>query len=189
MRVPLTGELLETPAAVEPYREEWDRLAVTAERPFGAPAWALAWWRHTGSPRSVLRVIAVRASDGSLAGIAPLGVDRSHGLGRYRFLGSEAGARIEPLARPGAEAEVAAAVAAILARAEPRLDLLRFVRIPAESPWPALIAESWPGERRPWVEVSEVVSAPVVTLTAGSFEEWMGGKSSNFRQQMRRGRR
>lgn len=189
MRVPLNGELLETPGAVEPYREEWDRLAVAAERPFSSPAWALAWWRHSRSRRSALRVVAVRASDGGLAGIAPLGVERRHGLGRYRFLGAEAGARIEPLARPGAEAEVAAAVASILARADPRLDLLHFVRIPAESPWPALIAESWPGTRRARVEVSEVVSAPVVTLGAGSFEEWMGEKSSNFRQQMRRGRR
>jgi CelD/BcsL family acetyltransferase involved in cellulose biosynthesis len=184
----LTGELLETPAAIEPYRADWDRLAVESGRPYCAPAWALSWWRHAGPARGHLRVVAA-LDGGRLAGIAPLGMRRWLGLSRYSFLGSEVTARVEPLARSGLEAPVAAAIASTLAGARPGVDLLEFTRVPADSDWPALLAGSWPGARRPWVRAADSVSAPVVTLDAGTFDEWMGGKSSNFRQQMRRGRR
>jgi len=186
--VTLTGELLETPAAVKPYRVEWDRLAVASDRPYCAPAWVLSWWRHAGPPGGSLRVV-VALDRGRLAGIAALGAEHRLGLARYRFLGAEQSARIEPLAQPGLEEPVAEAIAETLASASPRVDLLEFARVPAASPWPGLLARHWPAARRPRLEVAGAVSAPVVTLSTDSFEDWMRGKSSNFRQQMRRGRR
>jgi CelD/BcsL family acetyltransferase involved in cellulose biosynthesis/predicted ATP-grasp superfamily ATP-dependent carboligase len=188
-RVPLRVELLDSLAAIEPYREEWDRLAVEAGRPYCTPAWSLAWWRHVSAPGARLRVVA--ALDGArLVGIAALCVDReARGAGRYRFAGAPHGTRIEPLAGPGRAEEVAATLTGALERIEPAVERLELAAVPASSPWPRLLARSWPGRRRPWVHASRATPAPRVTLAAQDLDGWLGSKSRNFRQQMRRGRR
>ena len=181
--------MLDSLAAIEPYRAAWDRLAVDSNRPYCAPAWALAWWRHVSAPRARLRVVVTLDGD-RLVGVAPLlvqGGERS--AGHYRFAGSPYGTRIEPLAAPDRFEEVAGALAGELARARPPVGRLELAAIPAESPWPRLLARGWPGRRRPWVHSSRPTPAPRVTLTERDLDEWLARKSGNFRQQMRRGLR
>src|SRR5207237_381865 len=80
-----------------------------SRRPYCAPAWMLAWWRHAAPRRAALRVILVRRGD-ELLGVAPFFVDRGYGgLARYRFLAAGTSMRVEPLACPGAEGAVAGA--------------------------------------------------------------------------------
>ena len=62
-------ELVEDPGALERWRGAWDRLAVTSQRPFCAPAWMLSWWRHGARPGSRLRTVIVHRGD-ELLGVA-----------------------------------------------------------------------------------------------------------------------
>lgn len=187
--VALRGELLQSLQAVEPHRHRWDELAVLAGRPYCAPSWQLSCWRHTRTPGSLLRIVALQEADGLLVGIAPFYAERSRlGAWRYALLASEISARVEPLAVPGREREVAVALTRTLAVARPRVAQLMFRSVPAGSLWPELIASAWPG-RPAWTHRDHPTSAPTVTFEHSDFPAWMKAKSGNFRQQMRRGRR
>jgi CelD/BcsL family acetyltransferase involved in cellulose biosynthesis len=184
--VPLTAQLIDDASALEAHGREWDRLAVDAGRPYCAPGWMLAWWRAAAPEHARLRAVVV--CDGEqLAGVAPFWIDRAApGLVRYRLLGAELSARVEPLAAAGRERDVAAAVADELASAEP--GYLRFEGLSRESEWPELVAGAWGGGRA-WLHRELPIPAPKVELGDSTFEAWFAGRSSNFRQQVRRKRR
>jgi CelD/BcsL family acetyltransferase involved in cellulose biosynthesis len=61
--------------------------------------------------------------------------------------------------------------------------------MPVVNSWPLALAEQWPSRIRPLLRRYYTQSSPTVSLTQGSFDDWLGGKSSNFRSQMRRMRR
>jgi CelD/BcsL family acetyltransferase involved in cellulose biosynthesis len=168
---------------------EWDALSVELERPFCAPAWLLAWWRHVAPAEAELRVLVAHDGD-EMVGVAPWYVeDAGRRRGRYRPLGSDTCARVEPLCRPGREEEVAGAFAEALARAQPRPALLTFEGIDSRSPWPELMRGGWPAGRRPWVGRMRSDAAPTIDLESRDFEEWFKSKTSHFRQRMRRSRK
>ena len=185
----LDAEVVDDVAALGPVVASWDALAVANRLPMSAPAWTLAWWRHLAPAGAHLRVVLVR--DGSeLVGVAPYFAERAV-LGRcdYRLIGSGIYHRIAPLALPGREWEVAERVAAVLAAARPRPDLITLEGVALATPWRTLLREHWPGPLRARRYDTSVQSAPVVRLDAPSFEAWLSGQSSNFRSQMRRSRR
>jgi len=168
---------------------EWDALAAECGMPQLSPAWVLAWWRHVAPPAAALRAVVVR--DGAaLAGLAPYYVERGTG-GRvdYRLPGIEIAGRLAPLARTGREWDVAEAIGAALAGADPRPDALLFEAAPVEALWAAALRERWPGALRPRLWRTNLDACPLVTLREESFDAWLASKSSNFRGQMRRLRR
>jgi CelD/BcsL family acetyltransferase involved in cellulose biosynthesis len=172
--------LAESESALEEVRADWDRLAVATARPYCAPAWQLGWWRHAAPAGAELRAVVVR--DGvALIGIAPFFAER----GRYRLLAAPVCARTAPLAEPGREGDVAAAVAGALAEARPRPAQIQLDGVEAGSPWPDLLAGAWDARA---IEL-ERATAPAIQLGSGSYEDWFGTRSRNFRQQMRRRRR
>ncbi len=177
---PVRAELAESESALDPVRDDWDRLAVANRRPYCAPAWQLGWWRHAAPAGAQLRAVVVREG-AAVIGIAPFFAVR----GRYRLLASPVCARTAPLAVAGREREVAAAIASALADCRPRPALIQLDGNEASSPWPALLAEACAARV---VELG-TETAPAIRITAGSYEEWLQGRSSNFRQQMRRRRR
>jgi CelD/BcsL family acetyltransferase involved in cellulose biosynthesis len=183
------AEILDSEAELEPYVAEWDRLAVASGRPFAAPAWALAWWRHAAPEDALLRVVVVRAGE-QLAGVAPYFAQRG-GLGRvdYRLLGSGDFHRIGPLALAGSEPAVAAAVMRALAGATPRPAVVTLEGVAASAPWAELFVSGAPGHIPPRRYQSSSHSAPVVSLSGRGYGEWLATKSANFRQQMKRARR
>ncbi len=186
----LNGVLCESLERLQPYRGAWDELAISLERPYCAPGWMLAWWDHMAPPDAVLRAVAVLADDGTLEGIAPFYASRTGaGLMRYAPLADSVSARVEPLARRGREEAVAAAVVAVLRRAQPRPELVSFAGIPQGSPWPGLLAQGWSRVGRASIYSEPPVAAPSVALGYTTPEEWLSGRSRNFRQQMRRSRR
>ena len=149
----------------------------------------LAWWRHVAPRGSRLRVVCVWLGE-ELLGIAPLFVEPGPaGLARYRVLGRPGLLRVEPLAIPGSEGQVALGVAEALATATPPADVISFEAIPDSSPWPQLLQRKWPGSKRPWLHSDRSGPAPTLLLRDRTFEEWFGGKSRNFRHQMRRAQR
>jgi len=188
MASPLDAELVADPDRLAELAPAWDALAVACGRPLSAPAWMLAWWRHLPAPGARLSVVAVHEGD-ELVGIAPF-VAEPKGAGRtdLRLLGG-AMPRTGPLALPGREWEAAEAVAGALARARPRADVIALESGPVASHWPRALADRWPGAVRPPLRRYYVQDSHVVSLAAGSFDEWMAGKGSHFRKRMRKVRR
>jgi CelD/BcsL family acetyltransferase involved in cellulose biosynthesis len=172
-----------------PHLEGWRALATQRRRPYCLPPWMLAWWRHAAPPRALLRVVLVLDGD-ELIGVAPYYADPARARRvDYRLLAAGLSHPLDVLAGPGREGEVAAAVAGVLAAARPRPTVVTFEGLEAGSPWPAAIRAGWPGHPRPARYRTGELAAPVMELAPGGFEAWLAGKSSNFRQQMRRARR
>lgn len=182
----LQSELIDTLEGLEPYLEEWDALAVATGRPYSCPAWMLAWWRHVVGPDAALRVVLVRET-GKLVAVAPFCVAPWRGMNVYRLLCAGTSTRIGPLPPQPAGDELAREVAAALAAASPPPDMFRFEGIEAHSPWPQLLAETWPG-KRPHLRVDFQLDAPTVPIADG-YDEWLATRSRNFRKDLRRVRR
>jgi CelD/BcsL family acetyltransferase involved in cellulose biosynthesis len=182
-------ELLTDVASLAAITPEWDTLAAADGLPQMSPAWVLAWWRHIAPEGAVPRALVVR--DGKqLVGLAPFYVEPA-GDGRrdYRLPGIELAARLAPLAVAGREWDVAQAIGAALADADPRPDALRLEGIPLEAQWVTALQDAWPGPLRPPLWLTQVDGNPLMSMGEPSFEDWLAGRSSNFRQQMRRLRR
>jgi CelD/BcsL family acetyltransferase involved in cellulose biosynthesis len=181
-------ELIDNVASLEELVPEWDELACANKRPMQSPAWLLAWLRHLAPAQVAPRVATVRVGR-ELIGIAPFYVDLAAG-GRidYRMMG-DAYPRSSPLSIPGREGEVAGPIAATLTAANPIPDAIAFESAPLASPWATELRRRWPGAVQPVTRRYLVQSSPTIALTNDSFEDWLSGKSSNFRGQMRRVRR
>lgn len=170
------------------FEKGWDELAVVNSRPYCSPAWMTAWWRHAKPRGAVLRTILV-LDRGELLGIAPLFAQRGRtAIMRYRILGARCSSHVDLLARPGNERDVAEALAVCLDRVQPSVDSVVFEGVRESSPWPRLLAGSWPSER---VSVSTDVHllAPTLRLSGSDYARWYASKSRNFRQSMGRKRR
>jgi CelD/BcsL family acetyltransferase involved in cellulose biosynthesis len=177
--------------AIEFLGPEIDRLAVECGQPLMSPAWTLAWWRHRRPVSAALRAVAVH-DRGRLVGFAPFFVqDRRARGGTYRLVGARSFFRMEPLAARNHEHAVAQAMANALAAAEPMPRAIRFEGIDAASTWPRLVAEAWPGRVRPHLDRDRAATQPAPTLRIEerSLDDWLQGKSRNFRSQMGKGRR
>jgi len=173
-------------AALAPYLQGWDRLAVSCERPFCAPAWLLAWWREARSGDARLRV-ALALEGERLVGVAPFFAQIAFGLTELRLLSAGFSHRIGPLAEPGREQWVAAALAPALAASEPKPASVVFEGIDAGDPWPQLLASAWPG-RQPRLRTDATMEAPAIDL-GESYEKWMEGRARKFRKEARRNAR
>jgi CelD/BcsL family acetyltransferase involved in cellulose biosynthesis len=186
--VSLTTRVSDDLADVRPYLSDWDELAVACAKPYCAPAWLTSWWLDARPPRGVLRLTLV--FDGKeLVGVAPWFVEPAvPGLQRVRVLGARCSSRVDLLARPGMEADVAAAFASALASSRPRTDVVLFEGIHDRSAWPGLLVEAWPGPR-PACKQQFTQPAPSLRLEGRTYEEWFASKSRNFRQSMRRRQR
>ena len=185
----LRGELLADLSAVEALEAEWDELAVASAKPYCAPGWMLSWWWAAAPVGARLRVATAR--EGSrLVGIAPCYGERTPlGLERLRLLAAPITNRVEPVAQPGREPEVAQTLAAVLDAARPRPALLALEGVAESSPWSAALARAWPGSGAAGLREQDTVAAPTLTLRGGSYDAWLATKSSNFRQEARRFRR
>ena len=187
--VSLRGSILDTTGAIDAHVSDWDRLAVSSRRPMAAPAFGLGWLRHCAPAGSEPRIVVVHDAD-RVIGVAPyLAQHGRYGRTDYRLLGSGIFHRVGPLAEAGAERAVAAAVGRALHDATPAPSLVTLEGVGRTPDWLSLLAENYPGPLSPRRYVSSVHGAPVVHLATGSFDDWLSGKSSNFRQQARSLRR
>jgi CelD/BcsL family acetyltransferase involved in cellulose biosynthesis len=183
-------ELIVDAASLAEIEGQWDALAVACGLPLMAPAWVLAWWAHLAPATAQPRVVAVRDRK-ELIGLAPFFVEPDARVARvdYRLPGIELSARLAPLALPGREWEVAAALGEALAHAEPRPDVVALEGTPVASHWPLALRETWPGTARAVVRHYNVYGCPVVSLRDRTYEGWLNRKSPHFRARARRVRR
>jgi CelD/BcsL family acetyltransferase involved in cellulose biosynthesis len=181
------ARILTSLAELAPLIAAWDELAHRSGRPYAAPQWMLAWWRHVPRGPRRLRVVAVHEG-GELIGLAPFWArPLPGGLARYRLLARRSAHRAEPLAAAGRASDVARAVAGALAGASPRPGVIDLEGVSQDPPWAALLAEHWPG-RRPAIEETERATAPVLDLE-GSFDAWFSERRSKDRSDATRRRR
>jgi CelD/BcsL family acetyltransferase involved in cellulose biosynthesis len=179
-------EIIDELDSAQALAPDWDRLAVAQATPLCAPGWMLSWWRHMAPPDSQLRVVAIRDQDRLIA-LAPWFVDRGEGSRvDVRFLGAEISDRVDVLCLAGREREARKALLAAITQIRPRPDLVSFEAVSARSEWSRHLARGAPRLAR---YRNSLLPAPSVTLPAGSPEQWIAGRSSNFRSQMRRMRR
>jgi CelD/BcsL family acetyltransferase involved in cellulose biosynthesis len=184
----LETELIDDPERLAELVPAWDALAVVCGQPLAAPAWMLAFWNHLPTPGARLRVVALHRGD-ELVALAPFCAEpRRGGRTDLRLLGG-ALPRAAPLALPGREWDAAESIAATLAEAEPPSDVIAFEAVALGSHWPLAFAEGWPGPVRPPLRRYYVQDSHVVTLDAGSYEDWFAAKGSHFRKRMRKTQR
>jgi CelD/BcsL family acetyltransferase involved in cellulose biosynthesis len=121
---------------------------------------------------------------GELIGFAPWFVGQRADR-RYRLVGARTFFRLEPLAVAGREHEVATSLAETLAAAQPRPARVSFEGIDATSRWPDLLAAAWPGGATVLRDGAATQSAPTMALDDSGFEDWLAGRSRNFRRRHR----
>lgn len=191
MELGLTTEVIADPNLLDAVREDWHRLAGERDLPYSTPEWMLAFWHQWHAGDATLQVVVVR--DGPrVVGIGPFygprGAPGPLGAPRYWLLGAGIGQRNDPLAVPGAEADVGRAFAAALADASPRPARLQLAAGDAGSRWAHDIAAGWP-KRAARLHEDLVESAPQVTLSPEGYAGWLKTRSRNFRGQLKRRRR
>lgn len=175
--------VLDDEVALAPYLSAWDEIAVACGRPFCLPAWMLSWWQEADEANGALRVMLVFDGE-TVIGVGPFFASSTLGLTELRLLGAGFSHRIGPLARPGEEDRVAAALAEALTTVEPTPASVVFEGIDATDAWPQRIAEHWPGAT-PRLRTDAAMDAPVVELDA-DYQGWLGRRSRNFRKSAKR---
>ncbi len=190
--MPLRAVVVDDPAALLPHRAAWDALAEAASQPFCGPDLLLAWWTHARPPKATLATVLVHddAAGGALVGVAPFFCDRgAGGARRWRPLAAQTCQRVEPVAVPGREAEVARAIACALRDSAAVPALLSFEGVAERSPWPRLLADAWPSFGRCRLVRTGEATALTLTLKGTDFDAWLASKSSHFRQRLRKKRK
>jgi CelD/BcsL family acetyltransferase involved in cellulose biosynthesis len=175
--------VIDDESALASHLPGWEELAIACGRPFCLPGWMLAWWREAEEAKGQLRIVLVFDGD-ELIGVGPFFASPTFGLIEIRLLGAGFSHRIGPLAKPGDEQRVAAALAPVLASLEPRPASVVFEGVDVADDWPGSIARHWPG-RPPRIRRDATMDAPLIALE-GDYESWLGKRSRNFRKGTRR---
>ena len=170
------------PASVGTIAGEWRDLAERRGNVFVTPEWYLAWHRHYGSGTAPA-LLTVRHPDGRLRGVAPLVRQTAGRLRRVRFAGANVGDEFEPVAAPGDRSAVASALAARLA-ALPDWNMVVLDNVDATEDWPRQLLG---GLGDVTVRSYRQNVLPEIDLRGvGGWDDYLAGRSRNFRSQLRR---
>ncbi len=155
-----------------PHEAAWD--ALVERLPLPSPFLRSWWLQHAAGPNP--RFLLVLEGDALLGGLA-LEEGRWLGVPRLRMMGAGALCpdHLDIVALPGRGKDVLGAVAAWLCRPGPRLLDLEGVAAGAR------VAAALPGRVR-----REVVDVAPWTPLPGDFEDWLRGRSRNFRANLRK---
>jgi CelD/BcsL family acetyltransferase involved in cellulose biosynthesis len=154
-------------------RVQWERLAEGAGHIFATAEWLLTWWRHYGKDSPL--VCVARAGTNLLA-VVPMYEWWTHGLAVLRFIGHGVSDQLGPICAPEAESHVTGAFAQAIAA----VPLRRFVLI-AEQVGAAQRFGNVTGARLLYREAN-----PVLHFDCDSWEEFLKGRTRNFRSQVHR---
>lgn len=158
---------------LDPYLDQWDRLAVSAARPLARPAWLLSWWRGHCQliDRSELRV-ALASDDGRLIGVLPLYVrDPEVRIPEHEMLGRGAFWGPGPLLLGDAPPETLGLLAEALAASRPAPAVLSLASVDVSDDWPERMAALW-SPHGAWLYTGPRDQCLLVTLQ-GDFDGWL----------------
>lgn len=178
----MTGstEVIQERRRLAEVEDDWRRLAERCGNAFLSPEWFGAWLSGYGSDAEPA-VTVTRHEDGSLMGLMPLAMSGPRGWRTIRFAGANLGDRFHPLAAPGHEVEVAAEGFAALS-ASKRAATVVLDRAPADGAWVRELRAA--GFRPAPAARGDVL--PYIDLDGLTWEEYLAGRSRNFRGQVRR---
>ena len=152
--------------------DEWNALAERSGGIFSTALWSRLWWEHFGGDRELL-LHAMRSSDGALQLVLPLYAWRRRTPRVVRFLGHGPGDELGPVYARGHHEPAAAALRAILGELD--WDVFLGEQLPGDEGWSRLVGgRTWRREASPTLQLPH------------SWEEYVSGRSANFRQQLRR---
>jgi CelD/BcsL family acetyltransferase involved in cellulose biosynthesis len=180
----LNVELVDRKDALGSVIGPWRRLAVARGNAFVTPEWYLAALQkiHPGGDPAV---VVVREDDGAIRGLMPLLKDApGGGTPTASFAGTRFGDLFHPVSREDDEVAVAGAAAPVLAShlgARCELDL---GRVDAGARWWRELAGAWPAGMTAVPRPEEPL--PFIELDGSSWEDYLAGRSRQFRNQVGR---
>jgi CelD/BcsL family acetyltransferase involved in cellulose biosynthesis len=159
----------QVPPELDALRDDWTRLATASGNVFLTWEWAAAWWRHFGAEREPI-LHAVRRDD---AVVAVLPLHREEGRARkLRFVGAGVADQVGVVCDPGDRAAAGAELRRLLG--EVPHDLFLGDRLGGAEGWPELLGAA------PVLHEA----SPVVEIETSDWDEFLAGRSANFRQQV-----
>jgi CelD/BcsL family acetyltransferase involved in cellulose biosynthesis len=158
-------------------RAEWTALGEAVGNPFATWEWLNLWWRHFGRSDRALRLVSAHHADRGLVGVVALYRLPAPGLRVLRYVGHGPSDELGPVVPQGS----LLSGPELLRRA---LDLC--------GGWDVLFGEDMAAGA--WTEhldgqLHRHVSSPVLDLDGASWPDLLSGKSSHFRQWVRRAER
>lgn len=162
---------LEPFAALDTVQDVWPALAERSGNMFASWEWVSTWWHHFGGERALLGALA-RRGDGEPVAILPLYEFTRRPLRILRFLGHGPGDWLGPIHAPEDSEVASAALESMLAIT--RSDLLLAERLRADLE----------GIKAGTVLRRE--GFPMLPFRGRTWDQVLEGRSSNFRQQVRR---
>lgn len=161
----------EPPPELEALRDDWSRLATASGNVFLTWEWAAAWWRHFGAGHEPIFETVRR--DGAVVAVLPL--HRSgRAVRRLRFVGAGVADQVGVVCAPEDRAAAGAELRRLLG--ELPHDLFLGDRLGGAEGWPELLGAA------PVVHEA----SPVIEIETSDWDEFLAGRSSNFRQQARK---
>jgi CelD/BcsL family acetyltransferase involved in cellulose biosynthesis len=147
----------------------WTALAARSDNIFCTWEWADCWWRHFGDGRE-LQLLAIEGPGGRPAALLPLHRERRRGVTFTRFIGHGVADQLGAVCAPShlgiAQEELRRAGG----------DLLLAERLGSEHDWGGLKGHVLRSE-----------ASPVIAIGPGeTWDDYLGERSANFRQQVRR---
>ena len=154
--------------------DEWNNLAERGSAIFATALWNRLWWKHFGGDRELLLHAAYARVTAPSRLVLPLYAWRHRTPRVVRFLGHGPGDELGPV-YAGRHHELAApALRALLGALD--WDVFLGEQLPGDEGWRELVGgRAWRRE-----------ASPTLAASAASWEEYLGGRSANFRQQLRR---
>lgn len=149
----------------------WDALAVAARNVFATRAWAQTWWDCYGRPGKPL--VLTDSAEASV--VVPLYVSRGP-VRQVRFLGHGPADQLGPACAPSDTGTARALLQEALSRPSPRWDLFVLHDVPVAEGWQAHLGG----------EVRRREASPWVRIEPGGWDAFLGRRSKNFREQLRR---
>lgn len=164
--------ILKAVSSLDLLRDPWAGLALETTNVFSTWEWASTWWRHYGEGRELLACACV-GDETKVTAILPLYLWTTRPVRVARFLGHGPADQLGPVCTRSDQHRVADALKRVLREA--RLDVLLAELLPGHDDWSAALGS--PVLRRE--------SSPALSILGG-WDNYLEGRSANFRQQVRR---
>jgi CelD/BcsL family acetyltransferase involved in cellulose biosynthesis len=156
-------------------RADWTELAERGGNVFGTWEWADSWCRHLGSD-AILSIGVARGAGGETVAILPLCVTREQPFRLVRFIGGGPSDELGPVCAPE---DRTAAVAALTRHIEQLVGTSGI-----------FLGERLAGEEQIALALGGVsvrhAASPVLPVEGRTFDQFLKGRSRNFRSQVRR---
>jgi CelD/BcsL family acetyltransferase involved in cellulose biosynthesis len=177
------AEVVSDRAGLSALEDRWRTLAEARGNAFLTPEWYFAWLRHYGEGARA-EVIVSRRRDGSVRGLIPTTVRRSGPATVLRFAGANLGDYFHPVASPGDECEVGAAIVDGLGHRKRGWSAVVLDHVSMDGRWWKQIVEGDPAGLSSVAYREGVL--PIVAIAGLTWEEYLATRSRNLRSQIRR---